>query len=59
LTTDELEDTLFAMIVDSNLEVSDPRFLDIDEYFAGPEVPEDEFQHRCELSRLAALLGDQ
>lgn len=57
LTTVELEDALLEAIVTSGLEGSDPRFAEVDEYFAGDDALEDEVEYRSDLYRLLFLLS--
>lgn len=46
LSTVELEDALLEAIVTSDLDGSDPRFTEVDEYFAGGGEYESECEHR-------------
>jgi len=57
VSTVELEDALFEAIVSSGLDGSDPRFAEVDEYFAGADGHEDEVEYRSDLYRLLCLLG--
>ena len=59
LTTKELEDALFEVIVNCSLDASDPRFLEIDDFFAGAEGHEDEIECRYALCRLLSQLSVQ
>jgi hypothetical protein len=44
-------------VVTPDLNGSDPRFAEVDEYFAGADGHEDEVQYRSDLYRLLGLLG--
>lgn len=57
LSTAELEDSLFEAIVSTDLDGSDPRLAEVDEYFAGADAHEDEVEYRSDLYRLLCLLG--
>jgi hypothetical protein len=57
LTTDALEDRLFEVIVESNLDELDPSLSEVDDYFAGAEDPKSEHERRRALCSLLCLLG--
>ena len=59
LTTDELEEALFDLIVNGNLEASDLRLLEVDEHFAKAAEHESEVEYRSGLCRLLSLISSQ
>jgi hypothetical protein len=59
LTTEELEETLFEIIVNGNLDASDLRLLEVDEHFAKAAEYESEAEYRSALCRLLSLISSQ
>jgi hypothetical protein len=59
LTTEDLEETLFEIIVNGNLDASDLRLLEVDEYFAKAAEHENEAEYRSALCRLLSLISSQ
>lgn len=59
LTTEDLEETLFEIIVNGNLEASDLRLLEVDEHFAKAAEHESEAEYRSALCRLLSLISSQ
>lgn len=59
LTTEALEETLFDLIVNGNLDASDLRLLEVDEHFAKAAEHENEAEYRSALCRLLSLISSQ
>jgi hypothetical protein len=57
LSTVDLEDALLEAIVITDLDGSDPRFAEVDEYFADDDALEEEVEYRSDLYRLLFLLS--
>ncbi|MGC9225101.1 MAG: hypothetical protein ACP5E2_14370 [Terracidiphilus sp.] len=56
LTTEDLEETLFEIIVNGNLDASDLRLLEVDEHFAKAAEQESEAEYRSALCQLISLI---
>jgi hypothetical protein len=59
LTTEDLEETLFEIVVNGNLDSSDLRLLEVDEHFAKAAEYESEAEYRSGLCRLLSLISSQ
>lgn len=59
LTTEDLEETLFEIVVNGNLDASDLRLLEVDEHFAKAAEHESEAEYRSALCRLLSLISSQ
>ena len=59
LTTEALEETLFDLIVNGNLDASDIRLLEVDEHFAKAAEHESDAEYRSALCRLLSLISSQ